>query len=367
MIIELEGFIFFGSASQIISTAKFLADQNIKPPEEGGRRTAETLKFVAIDFAHVENIDYSGASAFRDVREILDEAGISVLFTALNSKVRKKLLQESVIQFDGADFEPLSSDEGGTICREFVDLDFASEYVEGRLLERAAFVRGYWLLFDSFRKLHTQAVLKANFEIFEAILGTEIGNRLWRYAEKLKFKAGEFLCREGHFNHTLYLLQKGKVTTFAATGGGHHSLHVQAISSISGSSSRGAVLGQAVGVKAHTNMGANGVDNKDKKTGKGLMKTRREVSRERSLGHLHAHIKRKHTMGRGAFVNEECLFRDAPVQNSTVADEDCIVWAISRQSMKELEAHDSNLAAEILEIFSVSAVRSRRRKRSFCT
>ena len=59
MIIELEGFIFFGSASQIISTAKFLADQNIKLPEEGGRRTAETLKFVAIDFAHVENIDYS--------------------------------------------------------------------------------------------------------------------------------------------------------------------------------------------------------------------------------------------------------------------------------------------------------------------
>ena len=46
----------------------------------------------------------------------------------------------------------------------------------------------------------------------------------------------------GHFNHTLYLFQKGKVTTFAATGGGHHSLHVQAISSISGSSSRGAVL-----------------------------------------------------------------------------------------------------------------------------
>ena len=111
-------------------------------------------------------------------------------------------------------------------------------------------------------------------------------------------------------------------------------------------------------MKAHTNMGANGIDNKDKKTGKANEDKARSFSR--SLGHLHAHIKRKHTMGRGAFVNEECLFRDA-VQNSTVADEDCIVWAISRQSMKELEAHDSNLAAEILRniLRASSAVRER--------
>ncbi len=62
-------------------------------------------------------------------------------------------------------------------------------------------------------------------------------------------------------------------------------------------------------------------------------------------------------MGRGAFVNEECLFRDTPVQFSTVADEDCTVWAISRQSMKDLEAHDPHLAAAILRnILRVSAV-----------
>ena len=53
-------------------------------------------------------------------------------------------------------------------------------------------------------------------------------------------------------------------------------------------------------------------------------------------------------MSRGAFVNEECLFMDVPVQHSTVADEDCVVWAISRESMKQLEAHEPHLAAAIL-------------------
>ena len=56
------------------------------------------------------------------------------------------------------------------IFLEFSDLDHASEYVENSLLERATYVRAYWLLFNSFRKLHTQAVLKATYEIFEQIL-----------------------------------------------------------------------------------------------------------------------------------------------------------------------------------------------------
>ena len=108
--------------------------------------------------------------------------------------------------------------------------------------------------------MHTQAVLKATYEIFEAVLGSEVGNRLWRYAEQIHYPKGEFITREGRFNHTLYLLQRGKVTTFRA-------------------------------------------NDKDDSSGKS--------------------VQRIHTMRRGAFVNEESLFMDVPVQHSTVADEDC--------------------------------------------
>ncbi len=273
-VIELEGYIFFGSAGQIVNLARRIAMANTPPPSAagdggaggGGKKqtdpfasvrgdggagiaylpTCQRLRYIAIDFAHVENIDNSGAIAFRDVRDMLREAGIVILFTALNRKVRRKLAQEGVLSAspDEHDSKASGPDSDGrgpsataghphfshdsvasllgkrsTGVMEFVDLDFASEYVERCLLERAAYVRGYWLLYDSFRKLHTQAVLKATYEIFEAVLGEEVGNRLWRYAEQVKFKAGELLCEEGRYNHTLYLLQSGSVTTLA-TGSG---------------------------------------------------------------------------------------------------------------------------------------------------
>lgn len=257
-------YIFFGSCNQIINwTKNLIAENNLQP-------NCKQLRYVTIDFKNVENIDYTGASSFRDIVDVLSDAGCDVLFSGCSKKIHGKLSQENVLNALGV--------------LVFSDLDHASEYAEKSLLKRAAYVRAYWLMFDSFRKLHTQAVLKATYEIFEAVLGTEVGNRLWRYAEQIQYPAGAFITREGRFNHTLYLLQRGNVTTFRANDA----------ESAGGS------------------------------------------------------VQRVHTMGRGAFVNEECLFMDVPVQHSTIADTDCVVWAISRESMKKLEAHDPHLSAAIL-------------------
>lgn len=46
------------------------------------------------------------------------------------------------------------------------------------------------------------------------MLGSELGGRLWRYAKRKQYKAGEFLCRKGCIHHTLYLVQSGTVTSF---------------------------------------------------------------------------------------------------------------------------------------------------------
>merc|ERR1719334_732817 len=178
----------------------------------------------------------------------------------------------------------------------FTDLDYASVYVEESLLERASFIRLHWLLFDSFRKLHTRALLMARYEIFVALLGSEIGRRIWRYAEQREFKAGDYLCREGHINHTLFLLQRGKVTSITKKADGTTT--------------------------------------------------------------------RLHTMRRGAFFNEECLFLDRPVSYSSYANEDSVVWAIDRTNMKDLEAHDPFLAAEILRnVLRVSSMARMRLER----
>jgi len=278
IILELQGFLFFGTGRQVLDWCK-RKDKKNKTLESYKR-----LRYIAIDFTHVENMDYSCAKTFMDIADNIKGMGCQMLFVGMNEKTSSKL-EDGVL------------DRAGVMV--FTDLDYASEYVEDSLLDRASFVRLHWLLFDSFRKLHTRALLMARYEIFVALLGSEIGRRIWRYAEQREFKAGDYLCREGHINHTLFLLQRGKVTSITKNADGTTT--------------------------------------------------------------------RLHTMRRGAFFNEECLFLDRPVSYSSYANEDSVVWAIDRKNMKDLEAHDPFLAAEIMRnILMVSSTTRMRLEREVC-
>jgi len=270
IILELQGFLFFGTARQVLDWVKK------KDEENNALKPCQRLRYIAIDFTHVENMDYSCAKTFYDIMDNILGMGCQLLYVGMNEKVKSKV-QESG-----------GNESKSKEVMTFPDLDYAAEYIEEALLERASWIRLHWLMFDSFRKLHTRALLKATYEIFGAVFGSNIGRRLWRYAEKRKLQKGEYLCKEGHINHTLFLLQSGKVT---------------------------------------------------------------------SITELDGRRKRLHTIRRGAFINKECLFLDRPVSYSSVADEDSVVWAIDRTKMKELEAHDPFLAAEILRnVLRVSSV-----------
>jgi len=280
-ILELQGFLFFGTARQVLDWCK------TKEKENNLLVSCMQLRFIAIDFTHVENMDWSCANTFTDIVDHINTMGCQLLIVGMNEKITMKL-EEGALKRTGV--------------LPFQDLDYASEYVEDCLLERAWHIRLHWLMYDSFRKLHTKALLMATYEIFEAVLGCEIGGRIWRYAEQREFKANEYLCREGQINRTLFLLQHGKVT-----------------------------------------------------------------STKKSEGK----IRRLHTMRRGAFFNEECLFLDQPVSYSSYANEDCVVWTINRKSMKELEAHDPFLAAailrNILRVMSAERTRLEREVNAFET
>jgi len=277
IILELQGFLFFGTARQVLDWVKKKDEAN------NALEPHKRLRYIAIDFTHVENMDHSCAKTFYDIMDNILGMGCQLLYVGMNEKVSSKL-QDSGVH--------------GSKSKEvmiFPDLDHAAEYIEDALLERASWIRLHWLLFDSFRKLHTRALLMATYEIFEAVLGSDIGRRIWRYAEQRKFKKGDYLCKEGHINHTLFLLQRGKVT---------------------------------------------------------------------SVTELNGTRKRLHTMRRGAFFNEECLFLDRPVSYSSIAMEDSVVWAIDRTNMKDLEAHDPFLAAEILRnVLRVSSMARMRLER----
>ena len=124
-------------------------------------------------------------------------------------------------------------------------------------------------------------MLKATYEAFEAVLGSRLGNRLWKYAIKVELEEGEIICREGEMNQTLYLLQTGKVSSYRY---------------------------------------------------------------DESLGD----IRRLHTITRGAFMNDECLFLNHPVTYSSLADEDSVVWAVDRDNFLDMQANEPYLAMEVM-------------------
>ena len=186
-IVVLEGFIFVASAGQILSTFKDMLEASNARPK------CERLRYVVFDFEHVQNVDFSGVRTFFDLKRVLKAEQLCVVFTGLSQKIRDKFVMEGVME---------SEDNW---VQDFEDLDRGSEYVERLILKRASKLRANWLLYDSFMKIHTEAQLKLKFEVFEAVLGSEIGHELWKYATYKDIKKGQFLCREGEVNATLYV------------------------------------------------------------------------------------------------------------------------------------------------------------------
>ena len=82
---------------------------------------------------------------------------------------------------------------------EYEDLDRGAEYIEDLILSRAAKLRANWLLFDSFKKIHTEAQLKLKFEVFERI-GSEFGHELRKFATFEEHRPNTFICREGEWH-----------------------------------------------------------------------------------------------------------------------------------------------------------------------
>lgn len=64
-------------------------------------------------------------------------------------------------------------------------------WVEDQLLSRAAEIRSQWLVFDSFRKAHSEAIIKASCEAFEAVIGSDVGSNLWKYASLRTLDKGQ--------------------------------------------------------------------------------------------------------------------------------------------------------------------------------
>lgn len=216
-IIELEGFLFFGSAAQIVAEVRKVIDNNKQIP------SAQRVRYMLIDFKHVTNADNSSIDQFQDIDQLLSGAHIHLIFSGLNTKLKAHFEKRCLIAKPPGKQEESHDPHAPKAIDYHVDVDHAAEYVEELLLARAQNIRELWLVFDSFRKVHTEALIKTSCETFEAVIGSSsVGTTLWKYASLQRVAEGELLCEQGTYHKTLYVLQEGMLTSYVEKENGDH-------------------------------------------------------------------------------------------------------------------------------------------------
>jgi sulfate permease, SulP family len=109
-IVELRGFLFFGTASGLLER---LRPSLTASPDVPG--------LLVLDLRHVTGIDASAASTFQRVSQLADRGGVTVVLSGASSEVAQQVARSGAF--------------AGRNVRSFPDLDRAVEWCEDRLLE----------------------------------------------------------------------------------------------------------------------------------------------------------------------------------------------------------------------------------------
>lgn len=175
-ILELEGFIFFGTANALLDQIRArLAD------EEQPR-----IYYIIFDFRRVSGFDSSAVISFVKCRQIAETRNIVLVLTHLSPEMKRRF-----------EVDDLSERQAG--IRILPDLDHGLEWCEEQLLEM-----------ERVTTLHTPVTLAA--QLADRGFERSDTNRLMSFLERVDFQEGEYLIRQGEEADSLYFIEMGIVS-----------------------------------------------------------------------------------------------------------------------------------------------------------
>jgi sulfate permease, SulP family len=184
-ILKLQGFIFFGTANNLLTMVRSRIDNALLPP----------VRFVVLDFSHVSGLDSSGINSFTKMLQIAEERRITLVLASLAVDI--------LHQFETGSFTEKTSPN----LRVFPDLDHGVEWCENQVLSEAQS--------SSSGKTHSLTVLLG--DILPAAIDI---SRFNRHLEYTKIPKGSFLMRQGDPPQALYFIESGLVTAQLEIGDG---------------------------------------------------------------------------------------------------------------------------------------------------
>ena len=177
-ILELQGFLFFGTANALLERLRARALDLAQSP----------LSFLVLDFRRVTGLDSSAVVAFVKAHRLAEGQGFTLVVTGLSRRIAGQL--------ERAGF----SEDALAALRVLPDLDHGIQWCEDRLLEQEAAV----LPPEHARSLAT---------LLHDELGLSVDvDRLVPYLERVEVPAGHELIRQGEPSSDLYLLESGRLT-----------------------------------------------------------------------------------------------------------------------------------------------------------
>lgn len=185
-ILNLQGFVFFGTAHSLLHRIKRRCHNASEPP----------LRYLIMDFRHVTGLDSSALISFTKLQQTARLMGFRVLCTSLPPRLIESLQRDPSL---------LNGDEAFLIQP---DVDRAMEWCETEILAPH------------------QAQLAQEEIPFEELLAvmlqgrTEIAARLAARFRKMEIPAGHILATQGEQSRDLFLIEKGQISAQFQAGHG---------------------------------------------------------------------------------------------------------------------------------------------------
>lgn len=174
LVLKLRGFIFFGTANNILEQVRRAATGS----------TATPTRFVLIDFMQVSGLDSTGLLSFARLQQWCQERGITLVLTGLHGRARE--------QFARGGFG-----EQAGVLRFFDDIDHGVEWCEEAIIGR---------IHPPSPAQHTLAA-----ELSAIANGADV-SRLLAHMQLRRFAPGDYLIHQGDQPDTIFFIDSGQVT-----------------------------------------------------------------------------------------------------------------------------------------------------------
>jgi SulP family sulfate permease len=175
-ILRLKGFIFFGSADNLLNTIR----------ERHADKTLPRLSYVILDFQHVSGLDTSGIVSMSKLSRFAQKTGFSVLASSVPPAIQKSFRSVGLL------------DEGPGRVHLFRDRDYSIEWCENEIIRQELEV--------------VQTEARDLPQILNAFHPWRVDtSSLLSYMKRLDVPADHQLIVQGDLSHELFFIETGKV------------------------------------------------------------------------------------------------------------------------------------------------------------